>query len=111
MLRSPVDFDALQSGGRSRGNSLLMLRYRRNERDGTRYGISTGRRIGSAVVRNGVRRRLRTVLRMLDPHVARGWDVLIVARPPAAAAPQAELGKALEALLRSAGMMEGSARS
>jgi ribonuclease P protein component len=109
MLRSSLDFDALQSGSRSRGNALLVLRYRRNEREVTRYGISTGRRIGSAVVRNRVRRRLRTLLRVLDPRIGRGWDLLIVARPPSATASQAELGAALESLLRSAGVMEGAA--
>ena len=108
MLRSPVDFEALQSGSRSRAHPLLVLRYRRNDLEGTRYGISTGRRIGTAVVRNRVRRRLRTLLRALHPRIASGWDVLIVARPPAAAASQAVLGDALETLLRRSGLMEGT---
>ena len=108
MLRSPVDFEALRSGSRSRVHPLVVLRYRRNELELTRYGISTGRRIGSAVVRNRVRRRLRTLLRALDTRIARGWDVLIVARPAAATASQAELGDALETLLSRSSLMEGT---
>jgi ribonuclease P protein component len=108
MLRSPLDFQALQSGSRSRTHHLFTLRYRRNELDATRYGISTGRRIGPAVVRNRVRRRLRTLLRSLGPAVAPGWDVLIVARPASAAASQAQLGEALERLLRGAGIIGGT---
>jgi ribonuclease P protein component len=107
MLRSPLDFRAIQSESRSRAHALLLLRYRRNQLELTRYGISTGRRLGPAVVRNRVRRRLRSLLRQLDPDVRRGWDVLLVARPAAAEASQAELGLALEGLLRSSGLMEG----
>ena len=104
MLRSRLDFAALQTDARSRIDPLLVLRYRRNDLDRTRYGISTGRRTGSAVVRNTIRRRLRRLLVVLAGRVAQGWDVLIIARPPAAAASQAQLGEALERLLRQSGI-------
>jgi ribonuclease P protein component len=111
MLRSQVAFKDIQSASRSRAHPLLVLRYRRNELDRTRYGISTGRRLGSAVVRNRVRRRLKTLLRGLDGGIGRGWDVLLVARPESARASQAELGDALARLLRSGGLMEGTGSS
>jgi ribonuclease P protein component len=104
MLRSRLDFAALQTDARSRIDPLLVLRYRRNGLDTTRYGISTGRRIGSAVVRNTIRRRLRRILVGLGDRVAAGWDVLIIARPPAALASQAQLGEALQRLMRQAGI-------
>jgi ribonuclease P protein component len=104
MLRSTSDFRAIQSGSRSRAHPLLLLRYRRNELERTRYGISTSRRIGSAVVRNRLRRRLRTVLRALDPTLDRGWDILLIARADAADASQAELAAALERLVSTAGL-------
>jgi ribonuclease P protein component len=101
MLRSAADFQQIQSQSRSRSHPLLLMRYRRNGLDRTRYGISTGRKVGSAVVRNGIRRRLRTVLRGLDD-VQPGYDILLVARPAAAAAKQAELALALQQLMRGA---------
>ena len=104
MIRSAVDFRAMQANSRSRTHPLLLLRYRRNELDRTRYGISTGRRIGTAVVRNTVRRRLRTVLRRLDADIERGWDVLLIARAPAATASQSELDLALRRLVLTAGL-------
>ncbi len=106
MLRSPLDFRAMQSESRSRVHPLLVVRFRRNELDRTRYGISTGRRLGPAVVRNRVRRRLRAALHQLDRQVDRGWDLLIVARPPAAAATMVELRDALDRLFRSGGLMK-----
>ena len=102
MLRSAADFQQIQSQSRSRAHPLLVLRYRRNGLDRTRYGISTSRKIGSAVVRNTVRRRLRSILRVLDPNVERGFDLLLVARPAAAGVRQAELHAALRQLMRSA---------
>ena len=111
MLRSPLDFRAIQADSRSRVHPLIVLRFRRNDLDRTRFGISTGRRLGSAVERNRVRRRLRVLLRALAGRVAAGWDVLLVARPAAAAASQAELGEALERLLRTSGLMEGTESS
>jgi ribonuclease P protein component len=106
MIRSAADFAALQTGSRSRAHPLLVLRYRRNDVEPTRFGISTGRKLGNAVVRNRVRRRLRTVLRSMSGRLAMGWDVLIVARPAAATATQAELGAALERLMVGARLLE-----
>jgi ribonuclease P protein component len=102
MLRSATDFQQIQSHSRSRSHPLLLMRYRRNGLDRTRYGISTGRKVGPAVVRNGIRRRLRTILRSLDADVERGYDILLVARPAAATVKQAELDIVLRQLLRGA---------
>ena len=102
MLRSAADFQKIQSQSRSRSHPLLLMRYRRNGLDRTRYGISTSRKVGSAVVRNGIRRRLRTILRSLDGDVERGYDILLVARPSAATVKQAELDVVLRQLLRAA---------
>ena len=106
MLRSTTDFQLIQSQSSSRAHPLLLLRYRRNGLENTRYGISTGRRVGSAVVRNAVRRRLRVLLRDLDPRIERGYDILLVARPAAASMKQSELGSALRQLLRAARLLD-----
>jgi ribonuclease P protein component len=105
MLRSAVAFRAIQTDSRSRSHPLLLLRYRRNDLEQNRFGISTGKRIGSAVVRNRQRRRLRSILRSLAPHLTPGHDVLLVLRPAAADASQAELERALTELMRAAGLI------
>lgn len=105
MLRSAADFQHIQSQSRSRAHPLLLLRYRRNGLERTRYGISTGRKVGSAVVRNGVRRRLRTILRSLGPAVEPGYDILLIARPASAGVKQAELETAMLQLLQGARLL------
>lgn len=105
MLRSTAAFRAIQTDSRSRSHPLLLLRYRGNGLEQTRFGISTGRRLGSAVVRNRQRRRLRAILRRLAPGLMPGWDVLLVLRPAAADASQAELEPAVASLMRAAGVV------
>ena len=105
MIRSAVDFQQIQGQSRTRAHPALLLRYRRNELGRTRFGISTGRRVGSSVVRNRIRRRLREVLRSLSPQLEPGWDILIVARPPAAEASQAQFETILARLIQQAGLL------
>lgn len=105
MLRSSVDFQQIQGHSRSRAHPTLLMRYRRNDLDRMRYGISTGRRVGTAVVRNQIRRRLRTILRHLEGRVEIGWDILLVTKPPAAQLTQAELAEVLTRLMTSAGLL------
>jgi ribonuclease P protein component len=104
MLRSAADFQQIQSHSRSRSHPLLLMRYRRNGLDRTRYGISTGRKVGSAVVRNGIRRRLRSILRAVSPQIEPGFDILLVARPAAAGVKQSDLDAALRQLFKGASL-------
>jgi ribonuclease P protein component len=107
MLSRPEDFAALQGHGTVRSNTLLVVRVRRTDLEETRFGLSTGRKLGGAVVRNRVRRRLREALRVMAPSFQPGWDVLIIARPPVIAADRAALAGALHSLLRRGGVLGG----
>jgi ribonuclease P protein component len=102
MLRSPRDFAALQEVGRGRSHPLLSVRARVNGLDHDRFGISTGRRVGTAVVRNRVRRRIREILRAWERPDGARCDILIVARPASATASFADLRAALIRLLSQA---------
>ncbi len=81
MLSRPQDFVAIQSSGTNRSHALFSARFLRTDLETTRFGLSTGRRLGGAVVRNRVRRRIREALRVMAPSFQPGWDVLIIARP------------------------------
>lgn len=98
-IRSREDFARISEKGRSRADRLMVVRFVPNGRDYDRFGISTGRRLGGAVQRNRLRRRLREVLRRAPNDSGHGWDILIVVRPPAVDASFDELRAALERLL------------
>ena len=107
MLSRPKDFAALQNEGTIRSHPMLVVRVRRTDLEVTRFGLSTGRKLGGAVVRNRVRRRLREVLRVMAPSFQPGWDVLIIARPPVIEAEYVALTGTLHNLLRRGGVLGG----
>jgi len=108
MLSRPQDFAALQRGGTTRSNPLLTARFRRNDLEATRFGLSTGRSLGGAVVRNRVRRRLREALKAMAPAFQPGWDVLIIVRPAIVAADYETLVGAVRRTLIKGGAVGGS---
>ena len=105
MLSSPRDFRALQERGSIRSHPLLATRVLRTELGITRFGLATGRALGSAVVRNRVRRRLREAIRLLLPTLRPGWDVLVIARPAIVGADHRAMREALGRLLARAGVL------
>jgi ribonuclease P protein component len=108
MLSRPQDFAAFQEGGTSRSHPLLTARFRRTDLETTRFGLSTGRALGGAVVRNLVRRRLREALRVMAPSFQPGWDVLIIARPSIVNADHDAIVGALHRTLTRGGAIGGS---
>ncbi len=50
-----------------------------NELPFSRIGLSVSKRVGSAVARNRVKRRMRHAL--ADMNIANGWDVVVTAKP------------------------------
>jgi ribonuclease P protein component len=56
------------------------------ERATTRFGMVTSRRVGNAVMRNRLRRRLREMVRITQPRIVPGVWVVLVVRPAAARA-------------------------
>ncbi len=69
----------------------------------SRYGFSVSKRIGIAVVRNKVKRRLREILRSMQ--VKPGWDIIFIARPAAGMADYNSLRETAEKLLRQSGLL------
>ena len=61
-------------------NGYLVLYARPNRSATNRVGITVSKKLGHAVVRNRVRRRLREVYRLNEDRFAPGWDIVVVAR-------------------------------
>ena len=86
-------------------NGLLVLYARRNHSDKNRVGITVGKKLGHAVVRNRARRRLREVYRLNEAKFQPGWDIVVVARSKAVAAPFSQLTRSYLSLARKAGIL------
>jgi ribonuclease P protein component len=75
------------------------------EHDLTRVAVTASRRIGPAVVRNRVRRRVRESVRQRYDRLARGRDLIFIARSPSATADWPSLDGAAVDLLRRSGVI------
>ena len=66
--------------GKSAADGDLALYVRRNGRQSNRLGLTVSTKVGHAVVRNRVRRRLREIYRLNEDKLISGVDVVVVAR-------------------------------
>ena len=86
-------------------NSYLVLYARKNGTNTKRVGITVSKKLGHAVVRNRVRRRLRDVYRLNEDKFQPGWDIVVVARSKAVTAEFTRLTGAYLQLAEKAGIL------
>ena len=80
-------FALVRTEGQSvRGRLLILGFLRREKTERFQVGFVTSKRIGGAVVRNRVRRRLRDVVRTQQGKLREGFWFVVIARPAAARA-------------------------
>ena len=77
-------FRRAYSRGKSAADSRLALYVRRNGQKANRLGLTVSTKVGRAVTRTRVRRRLREIYRLNEGALASGCDVVLVARVKAA---------------------------
>ena len=87
--------------GRAGSSKLLSLRWQHNRDGVVRVGIVVSKKVGNAVIRNRVRRRLREALRAIlaQKPPPQTFDLVVIARPEAANADYQQLYGALERAL------------
>jgi len=104
-LRTTKAFDLVFKEGRKKVRPSLILFYRPIESSDSRLGLAVSRKVGNAVRRNIVRRRLRELIRLHKAAFAAPHDIVIVGRAGAAEMPRAQLAADLLGALRSAGIL------
>ena len=93
-VKKNSDFHRIYSKGKSAVTPFLVVYIRRNRLNVNRTGYTVSAKLGHAVVRNRVRRRLREVYRLTSPVLSIGYDFIIVARGKAVNARFRDLEKA-----------------
>ncbi len=100
-LKQTAEFAQVRTEGRPVHGKMMVLGVLKGcgEKDG-RVGIVTSRRVGNAVIRNRVRRRLRELFRAIRPQLIPGLWLVVVAKSPAAKATFAALGEEFSQLVK-----------
>jgi ribonuclease P protein component len=108
-LSRSAEFERVYRQGRSTANRQLVLYAFPNPAVlRPRIGLSVSRKVGGAVERNRVKRLLREAFARVQPELAPGHDIVVVARPDALELVQREglpgLDAALAELVTRAGL-------
>ena len=100
------EFSRVRREGRSFAGRHLVLGVLRDSRIGdSKFGFITTRRVGNAVTRNRIRRRMRAIVRDVGESLNHGYFVVTVARNPAAGASWSRLRSEWVRLARKAGVL------
>ena len=102
--------------GRIFNDPLLVLRTLPNELAHNRYGFVVSKRVGGAVVRNRVRRRLQEIARLRGEHTnmqtgKQGYDLVLSCKAASAAAQYGELDASVLRLYVKGGLLAEEAGS
>ena len=92
-LNENKDFLALYKRGRYVSGREIVVYYKKNGLPLSRLGITTGKKIGNAVIRSRCRRIIRQAYRENEPLLPPGYDIVIMARPPCADAKSTHLSR------------------
>ena len=104
-IRQRADFLAAAAGAKASGAAFTLQARRRHDEGPARVGFTVSKKVGNAVERNRVRRRLREMVRLAPAdRLQRGHDYVLIGRRAALALPfarmVAELDGALDRLHR-----------
>lgn len=105
-LKSRVAFQAVYAKGRSVANRAAVLYVLPQEQGtSTKVGFAAGRKLGNAVVRNRIKRRIREAVRLLWVRVKPGFHVIVIARQGALDMPFVQLQARIAELFERAGVV------
>ena len=79
-IKASDDFALAIKKGRAQRNQSYVIHYRPNEFNYVRVGISVSSKLGNAVVRNLVKRQIRSMCDSLIDYNSQSLDIVIIAK-------------------------------
>lgn len=99
-------FKRLYYHGKSVVSPILVLYYLPGIKGKNRLGITVSTKIGHAVIRNRVKRKIKETYRLLEPSLRTDYDIVIVARKAAVHSDFHRLNTEMNRLVKKAGLIQ-----
>ena len=106
-LKKKYQFNYVYRVGRSVGSTNLVLYFSQSKNKNVKVGISVSKKLGHAVTRNLVKRRIRECVIPYLQKINPNFNVVFIAKTSAAEASFAELQKDVNYLLKKANILCG----
>jgi ribonuclease P protein component len=81
-IKKNSDFQGVFEKGHSMNGKYLVVYFLPNQFASIRFGFCVGKKIGSAVRRNRIKRLLREAVKVINLPFQGNWDIVLVARTP-----------------------------
>ena len=105
-LKENRDFRRIYARGSSYASGVLVTYVMKNRSQNVRFGITTGKKIGKAVLRNRSRRIIREAFREVAPRIRPGYDLVFVARTRTPFVKSYEILRSMKKELKEAGVLQ-----
>jgi ribonuclease P protein component len=106
-LKKNYEFKRLYNKGKSAASQCVVVYFRRNGKAENHLGITVSTKLGGAVHRNRIKRRIKEAYRLNEKKFTPGIDVVIVARIRSRYAGFQELESSVMGLFRKLGLLAG----
>ena len=90
-IKRNSDFHRIYARGKSAVSPCVVIYCRKNRLGTNRAGFTVSKKLGKAVVRNRIRRRMREIIRLNQNKLEQGYDLILVARTRAVEAEYSRL--------------------
>ena len=99
-VKREKDFKAIFKDGTSFANRKFVVYQLENQQNHFRVGLSVSKKLGKAVTRNQIKRRIRHILLSVREHLADNVDFVVIARKGVEGLDYAEMEKNLLHVLK-----------
>lgn len=90
-IRKNMEFKNIYKLGKNYWNRNLILYVKKNGLDETRVGYTITKKIGNAVIRNKLRRKMKEIYRLNFHNIRQGYDLIFIAKKSIKDIPYKEL--------------------
>jgi len=104
-LRHSHDFQRVRRNGKFYASPLVVLAFLQNNQEHSRVGFVVNRRLGNAVQRNKIKRRMKEATRIQLPTLKSGFDMVFISRKPIRRADYRLIERTITKLLKKADLL------